>query len=76
MTPVIKQLVQDNRMTAQLAVHTMTCVLQGLQQHGQHDANQGSLLMLGAQLYDMLRPTYPELLDVSLKYTMQKGNFP
>uniref|UniRef100_A0A1B6E001 Exportin-5 C-terminal domain-containing protein n=1 Tax=Clastoptera arizonana TaxID=38151 RepID=A0A1B6E001_9HEMI len=66
-TPVLRQLVQDNKMTAQLAVHAMTCVLQGLQQHGQHDGNQGSLLLLGTQLYDMLRPAYPELLDLLKK---------
>ncbi|KAG8248849.1 Exportin-5 [Homalodisca vitripennis] len=62
--PVVRQLVQSGRMSTVLATHIMTVVLQGLQVHGQHDANQGSLLMLGTQLYELLRPKYPEVLEV------------
>lgn len=65
-TPVVRQLVSTNRMSSALAAHTMTVVLQGLQVHGQHDANQGSLLMLGTQLYEILRPKYPQVLEVSV----------
>lgn len=63
--PVVRQLVQHGRMNAPLAAHIMTVVLQGLQVHGQHDANQGSLLLLGTQLYELLRPKYFEVFEVS-----------
>lgn len=62
--PVVRQLVQSGRMTSALAAYTMTVILQSLQVHGQHDANQGSLLMLGTQMYELLRPKYPEVLEV------------
>lgn len=32
--------------------------------HGQHDSNQGSLLTLGAQLYETLRPMFPDVMHV------------
>lgn len=70
-TPVVRQLVSTNRMSSALAAHTMTVVLQGLQVHGQHDANQGSLLMLGTQLYEILRPKYPQVLEVSVSHIIQ-----
>lgn len=42
----------------------MAAVLNALTLHGQHEANQGSLLTLGAQMYEILRPMYPEVLSV------------
>lgn len=58
----------DGSLTAAAAVHMMTSVLQGLQMHGQHDANQGALITLGLQIYELLRPKYTEILEVSCKY--------
>lgn len=42
----------------------MAAVLNALTLHGQHEANQGSLLTLGAQMYELLRPTFHEVLGV------------
>lgn len=42
----------------------MAAVLNALTLHGQHEANQGSLLTLGAQIYEMLRPSFQEVLAV------------
>lgn len=62
--PVIRQLVFDDVLTPEIASHVMTSLLLGLQVHGQHDANQGALLALGAQLYELLRPKFPNILEV------------
>ncbi|KAK9509310.1 hypothetical protein O3M35_006655 [Rhynocoris fuscipes] len=61
---VISYLVQNNRMGSELAAHTLTSILLGLQQHGQHDANQGSLLVLGTLIYGILRPLVPSIVQV------------
>lgn len=42
----------------------MAAVLNALTLHGQHEANQGSLLTLGAQMYELLRPSFHEVLAV------------
>lgn len=47
-----------------MAAHIMAAVLNALTLHGQHEANQGSLLTLGAQMYELLRPTFHEVLAV------------
>ncbi|KAI4464065.1 exportin 1/5 [Holotrichia oblita] len=62
--PIIRQLVADNSLNGEMAAHIMAAVLNALTLHGQHEANQGSLLTLGAQMYEMLRPTFPEVLAV------------
>lgn len=62
--PIIRQLVADNSLNGEMAAHIMAAVLNALTLHGQHEANQGSLLTLGAQIYEMLRPTFSEVLAV------------
>lgn len=47
-----------------MAAHIMAAVLNALTLHGQHEANQGSLLTLGAQMYELLRPSFNEVLSV------------
>lgn len=47
-----------------LPASALAAVLQALQQHGQHDANQSALLALGVQLYEALRPRCPAMLEV------------
>lgn len=49
-----------------MATHIMAAILNALILHGQHEANQGSLLTLGAQIYEMLRPSFVEVLGVGL----------
>lgn len=61
---IVKQLSADSIMTPQLAKEILTSLLQGLQVHGQHDANQGSLLNSAVQIYQMLRPVYREVRDL------------
>ncbi|EDW75143.1 uncharacterized protein Dwil_GK19857 [Drosophila willistoni] len=46
------------------AVSAFTAVLQGMQVHGQHEANQSGLITLGVQFYELLRPKFPILTEV------------
>nr|CAD7591199.1 unnamed protein product [Timema genevievae] len=62
--PVVRHLFNDHSLTPLVAAHIMTCVLQGLALHGQHEANQGSLLVLGVQMYEILRPKFINILEV------------
>lgn len=63
---VMSHLVTHGRINEELASHALVSVLLGLQTHGQHDANQGSLLVLGTQLYGLLRPIAPGILHVRI----------
>lgn len=62
--PIIRQLISDGSLTGSMAAHVMISILQALNLHGQHEANQGSLLTLGAQMYEMMRPLFPDVLQV------------
>lgn len=62
--PVVRLLVSDNSLNGEMAAHIMAAVLNALTLHGQHEANQGSLLTLGAQMYEILRVSFPEVLAV------------
>jgi exportin-5 len=64
MPVIVKQLMADALLTPELAVQVLTSLLQGLQVHGQHDANQGSLLNGAVQVYQMLRPMYQQILEL------------
>ncbi|EDV99983.1 GH12609 [Drosophila grimshawi] len=55
----VEQLMDENK-----AVSAFTAVLQGMQVHGQHEANQSGLITLGVQFYELLRPKYPILSEV------------
>ncbi|KAJ8972527.1 hypothetical protein NQ317_013842 [Molorchus minor] len=62
--PIVRQLASDNSLNGEMAAHIMAAVLNALTLHGQHEANQGSLLTLGAQIYELLRPSFLEVLAV------------
>ncbi|OWF37610.1 Exportin-5 [Mizuhopecten yessoensis] len=63
----IKQLLTDSKLVPE-AVNVFFCaVLFGLQAHGQHEAAQNDLLLLGAQMYDLLRPHFPNLANILLQ---------
>ncbi|XP_054281150.1 exportin-5-like [Macrosteles quadrilineatus] len=62
--PVLSQLVVGGMMNAELASNSITSVLQGLQLHAQHEYNEFSLVMVGTQLYELLRPLYPQVLEL------------
>ncbi|XP_043268012.1 exportin-5 isoform X2 [Venturia canescens] len=62
--PIVRALASDGSLTPAMAAHIMVAVLQGLQLHGQHEANQGSLVTLGAQVYECLRPKFPNIIEV------------
>lgn len=62
--PVVRSLAADGTLTPAMAAHIMVAILQGLQLHGQHEANQGSLITLGAQVYECLRPKFPNIIEV------------
>ncbi|XP_064601794.1 LOW QUALITY PROTEIN: exportin-5-like [Liolophura sinensis] len=61
---LVKQLLSQGEVIQDLAVFLFTTVLQGLQLHGQHEGIQASLLTLGLQLYEALRPLYPPMNEV------------
>lgn len=61
---MVRQLASDKSLNGEIATHIMAAVLNALTLHGQHDANQGSLLTLGAQVYELLRPSFMEVLAV------------
>ncbi|KAI4484620.1 hypothetical protein M0804_007186 [Polistes exclamans] len=63
-SPIVRALAADGSLTPGMASHIMIAVLQGLQLHGQHEANQGLLITLGAQVYECLRPKFPNIIDV------------
>ncbi|CAK9799475.1 XPO5 [Anthophora quadrimaculata] len=65
--PVVRALAADGSLTPAMAAHIMVAILQGLQLHGQHEANQGSLITLGAQVYECLRPKFPNIIEVMQK---------
>lgn len=62
--PVVRTLAADGILTPAMAAHIMVAILQGLQLHGQHEANLGSLITLGAQVYECLRPKFPNIIEV------------
>lgn len=62
--PIVRALANDGSLTPAMAAHIMVAVLRGLQHHGQHEANQGSLVTLGAQVYECLRPKFPNIIEV------------
>ncbi|XP_053683360.1 exportin-5 [Sabethes cyaneus] len=62
--PVIRFLASEQLITETLASNIIIAVLQGLQLHGQHEANQASLITLGVQVYEILRPKFPNILEV------------
>ncbi|KAH0557989.1 exportin-5 [Cotesia glomerata] len=62
--PIVRALAANGSLTPAMASHIMVAVLQGLQLHGQHEANQGSLIILGAQTYECLRPKFPNIIEV------------
>lgn len=61
---IVKQLVTDGNMTEDIARQVIIHLLQGLQLHGQHDANQGSLLNCAVQVYLLLRAQYPKIVEI------------
>ncbi|XP_076292128.1 exportin-5-like protein Ranbp21 [Lasioglossum baleicum] len=65
--PVVRALAVDGSLTPAMAAHIMVAILQGLQLHGQHEANQGSLVTLGTQVYECLRPKFPNIIEVMQK---------
>ncbi|XP_015436514.1 PREDICTED: exportin-5 [Dufourea novaeangliae] len=65
--PVVRALAADGSLTPAMAAHIMVAILQGLQLHGQHEANQGSLVTLGTQVYECLRPKFPNIIEVMQK---------
>lgn len=62
--PIVRLLIADHSLNGAMAAHIMAALLHGLALHGQHEANQGCLLTLGAQMYEMLRPIFPEVVVV------------
>ncbi|XP_017870503.1 PREDICTED: exportin-5 [Drosophila arizonae] len=62
--PVMRFLAAEQLMDENKAVSAFTAVLQGMQVHGQHEANQSGLITLGVQFYELLRPKFPVLSEV------------
>ncbi|XP_013773403.1 exportin-5-like [Limulus polyphemus] len=69
-TPVLKQLLSDSIIQQpEEAFYILHSVLKGLQELGEHEANQALLLGLGLQTYETLRPVFPTLQTVLSQVT-------
>lgn len=62
--PVVRFLSTEQLLTPGLASNIIIAILQALQLHGQHDCNQAALITLGVQTYEILRPKFPNIMDV------------
>ncbi|KAI4494072.1 hypothetical protein M0802_009226 [Mischocyttarus mexicanus] len=62
--PIVRALATNNSLNPTMASDIMVAILQGLQLHGQHEANQGCLITLGVQAYERLRPLFPNIIYV------------
>ncbi|XP_063695724.1 exportin-5 isoform X3 [Culicoides brevitarsis] len=62
--PVVRFLSAEQLLTPALASNIIAAILQALQLHGQHDCNQAALITLGVQTYEILRPKFPNIMDV------------
>lgn len=62
--PVMRFLAAEQLIDENKAVRAFTAVLQGMQVHGQHEANQSGLITLGVQFYELLRPKFHILSEV------------
>ncbi|KAK7075731.1 Exportin-5 [Halocaridina rubra] len=66
-TPALKWLSNERQFLSPEAVNqVLFAVLQGLHRHGQHEANQSSLLSLGLAVYEMFLPQFPTIREVIL----------
>lgn len=61
---VMRHLMSDGNVTQEMAVQTIITLLQGLQLHGQHDANEGSLLNCTVLVYQLVRPVYAQVAEI------------
>ncbi|XP_076324689.1 exportin-5-like protein Ranbp21 [Tachypleus tridentatus] len=69
-SPVLKQLLSDSVIQQpEEASYILQSVLKGLQELGEHEANQALLLGLGLQTYETLRPVFPTLQTVLAQVT-------
>lgn len=62
--PILRFLAAEQLLSHTLASNVLIAALQGLQVHGQHDTNQSALITLGVQVYEILRPKFPHILDI------------
>ncbi|KAM5163438.1 exportin-5 [Mantella aurantiaca] len=58
--PLLKQVISGS-LPSEAALCFFTNILRGLQTHGQHEACNSSLVSLAFQVYEALRPRFPEL---------------
>lgn len=62
--PIVRFLAAEQLLNESIASNILIAVLQGLQNHGQHDANQTTLITLGVQVYEILRPKFPHIVNI------------
>ncbi|XP_065943324.1 exportin-5 [Magallana gigas] len=63
----VRQLVSTGHMTLDIASNFLCNVIYGLQMHGQHEGPLALLLGLITQMYELLRPAFPDLSNVLLQ---------
>ncbi|KAK7104837.1 exportin-5-like [Littorina saxatilis] len=61
---LVKQLMADQTMTNEGAVHVLRSVLTGLRTLGQHEATQANLVTLSLTIYEEMRPQFPGLQEL------------
>ncbi|XP_061183399.1 exportin-5-like [Saccostrea echinata] len=62
-----RQLFSNGNMTLDIATNFLCSVIYGLQMHGQHEGPLALLLGLVMQMYELLRPSFPDLYNVLLQ---------
>jgi len=66
-SPLIKHLVSSQTLSSEDAKDLLICIMMGLQQHGQHEANKSFLVNVGLQAYEALRPVHPDVMSIMLE---------
>ncbi|XP_055372333.1 exportin-5 [Condylostylus longicornis] len=62
--PVMRYLAAEQLLTPSIATNALIAVLRGLQVHGQHETIQSPLITLGVQVYEILRPKFPNVFEI------------
>ncbi|XP_052767474.1 exportin-5-like [Mya arenaria] len=65
--PLLKQLISDQNISGSAAHHFFTGTLLGLNKHGAHEGIASNMVNLSLQVYELLRPLFPEVANAMLQ---------
>lgn len=64
--PLLAFLVEEGYLDSTSSAHLMSCALNGLRLHGEHEVSVNYLVSLASDTYVALKPKFPEISDVIL----------